>query len=203
MKKVTISILLITILLLYTYRISEAKKKKEIVEGKFLVACVDTQQLFNNLPERAGIEDKLMDERKKLEKEIMEMEQKVIAQRKKLELKDEMISKTNVKDKIGLVKGPVLDRKFIEEDLRDLEAKYKILIRESNGKLSKKEDDLQKPLLDRISIAIQSVAERDGFSMVIDKGLYVMYFVKELDITKEVLREMKRMEKESMEGEGQ
>jgi outer membrane protein len=62
-----------------------------------------------------------------------------------------------------------------------------------NGELFKKQNELMKPVQDRIFKAVQEVAKEDGFDYVFDKSgdILLMYANEKYDLTQKILNKLK------------
>ncbi len=82
-----------------------------------------------------------------------------------------------------------------ERDLRDLDqriADYRTQKFGQNGELFQKQNDLMKPVQDRVFKAIQDVATEEGYDYVLDKSgeILMMYANEKHDLTPKVLQKL-------------
>lgn len=83
-----------------------------------------------------------------------------------------------------------------ERELRDLDQKMADFRNQKfgqNGELFAKQNELMKPVQDRVFKAIQDVATEDGYDFVLDKSgeILLMYANPKLDLTDKVLEKLK------------
>ncbi len=83
-----------------------------------------------------------------------------------------------------------------ERELRDLDQKMADFRNQKfgqNGELFAKQNELMKPVQDRVFKAIQDVAVEDGYDFVLDKSgeVLLMYSNPKLDLTNRVLEKLK------------
>ena len=79
-----------------------------------------------------------------------------------------------------------------ERELRELDQKiadYRNQKFGQNGELFQKQEELMKPIQDRVFAAIQEIAQEDGYDYIFDKSgeILLMYTNEKLDLTQKVL----------------
>lgn len=89
-------------------------------------------------------------------------------------------------------------RAEVERELRDLDQRivqYRAQKFGQNGELFQKQNDLMKPIQDRIFKAISEVAADEGYDYVFDKSgqILLMYSNEKFDLTSKVLERVKTM----------
>lgn len=82
-----------------------------------------------------------------------------------------------------------------EKELRDLDqriADYRNQKFGQNGELFQKQNEVMKPVQDRVFKAIQEVAKEEGYDYVLDKGgeILMMYANEKYDLTSKVLEKL-------------
>jgi outer membrane protein len=83
-----------------------------------------------------------------------------------------------------------------EKDLRDLDQKivdFRTQKFGQNGELFQKQNELMKPVQDRVFNAVQEIAKEDGYDYVFDKTgeILLMYANNKFDITEKILTRLK------------
>jgi outer membrane protein len=76
-----------------------------------------------------------------------------------------------------------------EKTLRDQEESFRKTVSDKQNALAKKEQDLIAPIRQKIDSAIESIAKKDGYSMIFEKGARV-YGDAEYDITFKVMDQL-------------
>jgi outer membrane protein len=129
---------------------------------------VNSQQLIMELPEYMQAEKAmeneaniLQDRRKIMQEEIERKFQEYISQRETL---------------------PELIKATMEKDIQDLQQRlenYDMLAQQS---LSKKQQDLLQPILDKVSKAIENVGEENGFFYIFDISTQIVLYHSDVSI---------------------
>ena len=83
-----------------------------------------------------------------------------------------------------------------ERELRDMDQKivdYRTLKFGQNGELFNKQNELMKPVQDRVFKAVQTVALQDGYDYVFDKSgdILLMYANEKYDLTQKIFAKLK------------
>jgi Skp family chaperone for outer membrane proteins len=156
----------------------EKKKAEKLVK----VGCVDIQRVFDSIPQKKEVQDKL-------DKMQAEFAQKKAVLERDLD---------NIVQEYTNKKGDMSKNQLTEKNIQIATKRIELYnyIQDSNGKLSEQEDLLLQPVLKSIRNIIKEKAIQFGFSMIIDKSTYVIYVDKELDITKDVIEEINKSYKE-------
>jgi Skp family chaperone for outer membrane proteins len=183
MKRKIVLLTLFTALLAFAVSDSlavagEKKKAEKLVK----VGCVDIQRVFDSIPQKKEVQDKL-------DKMQTEFAQKKAVLEKDLD---------NIVQEYTNKKGDMSKNQLTEKNIQIATKRIELYnyIQDSNGKLSEQEDLLLQPVLKSIRNIIKEKAVQFGFSMIIDKSTYVIYVDKELDITKDVIEEINKSYKE-------
>jgi outer membrane protein len=87
-------------------------------------------------------------------------------------------------------------RSDTERELREMDQKivdYRTLKFGQNGELFNKQNELMKPVQDRVFKAVQDVAHEDGYDYVFDKSgdILLMYANEKYDLTQKVFAKLK------------
>jgi len=168
-----------------------AMKKQFLIVSCFLnfafvthaqVVFVDTKHVLKQMPEYQNAEKRLDQISVQYQREIDDKQEVLNKMYKDYELEQAMLSDETRKKR--------QDEVFAKEkEVRELQRMHFGY----EGDLYKKRDELEKPLKDKITAAIQKIATSRNYGIVLDKseGITVMYSVKSLDITDDVIREIK------------
>ncbi len=145
------------------------------------IAFVDTKYILNKMPDYRDGEKKIDKIGMQLQKEVddkqgildkmnknYESEQAMLSDELKKKWEDELLNK--------------------EKEIRDLQRKYF----GQEGELFKKNQELIKPIQDKVYSAIQKIAINKKYTFVLDKsaGNTVMFSLPTLDISEEVIAEL-------------
>jgi len=157
-----------------------ADKKK--AEKLFKVGCIDIQEVFDSVPEKANVQTRLETKQKEITAKQSQMESDLSAMvsdlsNQKSRLKPAEAADYNIR---------IFNKKKELMDFLDV----------SNKAMADLEQKLLAPVLSKIQTIIKEVSVQYGFSMIIDKSTYVLYVDKELDITDEVIDAIKKAQKE-------
>ncbi|NTV02724.1 MAG: OmpH family outer membrane protein [Chlorobiaceae bacterium] len=76
-----------------------------------------------------------------------------------------------------------------EKELRAQDENFRKAVAEKQGALAKKEQDLVAPIRQKIDAAVESIAKKEGYNMIFDKGARV-YGDAEFDITFKVMDQL-------------
>ncbi len=144
-----------------------------IAQTSLRLAAVDTEKaLEESIWGKKAVEEigKERDEwRKKVEgldKEIANLEEELAKQRAFLDDKD-------------------AERK-LQDDINDKMQSRDLLIQEGNMSLAQKQEQLLEPILEEMKNVIKKLSMKEGYDIVLEKRLIVLYLNPELDITNRV-----------------
>ncbi len=144
-----------------------------IAQTSLRLAAVDTEKaLEESIWGKKAVEEigKERDEwRKKVEgldKEIANLEEELAKQRAFLDDKD-------------------AERK-LQDDINDKMRSRDLLIQEGNMSLAQKQEQLLEPILEEMKNVIKKLSMKEGYDIVLEKRLIVLYLNPELDITNRV-----------------
>lgn len=144
-------------------------------------AYVDTDYILNNVPEYAAAKKELNSISVKWQKEIEEK----IAEVDKM-YTDFQVEKILLTDDLRIKKEEEIIKK--EKEVKDLQMKRF----GTDGDLFKKQQELIKPIQDKVYNAIMELAESKGIGMVFDKAgtTTVIYSQAKYNISDDVIRQM-------------
>ena len=118
------------------------------------VAHIDTYELITNMPEMLEVQKQLEQYGNELQNDIREME---AALRAKLDLyQSEVPDKTDDENKERL------------EEIQGMEDNIRLYMNQVYQDMQKKEQELTKPILDKVVKIIQEVGKENGFDYVLD-----------------------------------
>ena len=146
------------------------------------VVFVDTKYVLKQMPEYQNAEKRLDQISVQYQREIDDKQEVLNKMYKDYELEQAMLSDETRKKR----QDEVFAKEKEVRELQRMRFGYE-------GDLYKKRDELEKPLKDKITAAIQKIATSRNYGIVLDKseGITVMYSVKSLDITDDVVREIR------------
>jgi outer membrane protein len=145
------------------------------------LAYVDSQQILSKIPEYAQAQGQLDNMAKTWESEVSKLRAEIDAMEKAYQA-----------EKV------LLTPKLQEEKEKEIEAKRKAALELQrkyfgpDGELFKKRQELIKPIQDQIFNAVQDVARKKRYDMVLDKSgaITLLYVDPSLDISNDVLEKM-------------
>jgi len=144
-------------------------------------AYVDTDYILGNIPDYTAAKKQLNDISVKWQKEIEGM----IAQVDKM-YNDYQVEKILLTEDLRIKREQDIIKK--EQEVKDLQQKRF----GADGDLFKKQQELIKPIQDKVYNAIMEISENKGFGMVFDKAgsTTVLYSQKKYDISDDVIRQL-------------
>ena len=155
MKKIILSLLLLLPLGLFAQEVK--------------IAFVDQNQIFYSMPEVSEVESKLALEQKKIEDEVKKMQDEY--ERKYSDLVSRADSLTeNIK-------------KIKAQEVTDLELRIRQVIEVSQEQMSKMQETLLAPIQEKITKAINSVGEENGYSCILPNQLLLFKGKNVIDAT--------------------
>ncbi|MDH5252596.1 MAG: OmpH family outer membrane protein [Nitrospira sp.] len=140
-------------------------------------------------------------EKSKAGKKALDGLKEYVSIRQKLLAKDEEDLRNYEKQlKEQLPKLSETEKKDKEAQFRTKIQEYQKLAQEFNQDLQKKQKELVDEYMKKISVATQTVAEKGGFSLVVDKGSeqtvkIVIYNKDTIDLTEQAVKEFDRTNK--------
>lgn len=150
------------------------------VQAQSKTAIVESQQIMENLPEYKGIIDQLSKLREAAESEFAQKYQKLQDDYQDYDQKKAMLTAEK--------------KKSLEADLTQKQQELQQFNQLKTQELQKKQVELSKPLFDKVLEAIEVVAKKEGYTLVLDKSNVtntVLYADGSLDITFKVLDYLK------------
>ncbi len=146
------------------------------------IGYVDSDAIMKQLPDAQDAQKKLDDQIQEWREELKKM-------------KDEWKKKYDDYDQRKLTMSPQR-RDEVEKELMKLEeeiANFREQKFGANGELFRKEEELMKPIQNRIFTVIQEIAEEEDFDFIFDRSgdILFLYAKEEYDITNMVLDKLK------------
>ncbi|MBE2247033.1 MAG: OmpH family outer membrane protein [Candidatus Competibacteraceae bacterium] len=144
-------------------------------------AYVDTDYVLANLPEYTGAQKQINDISVKWQKEIEEKLSEVDKM-----YRDYQVEKILMSEEMRIKKEEEIIKK--EKEAKELQKKRF----GQDGDLFKKQQELIKPIQDKVYNAIVEIAETKGYAMVFDKSgsTTVLYSQKRYDISNDVIKQL-------------
>ncbi len=142
-------------------------------QSKLKFGHVNTQAILSVMPELKTIEEQLKTEYETLEGQLTDMQEDL----KKLQ--QDYITKMQA----GNIAQE--ERTNLETQLQEGNLKVQNFHQQSQQKLLQKEQELKKPIFDKVSIAIQEVGDENGFLYIFEEagGLAVFKSEKSIDVS--------------------
>lgn len=137
------------------------------------VGTINNEYILTQMPEIKEVEKKLKDYSAKLDSTIQDKYQNY---REVLEAYNE-----GEKDMNDVMK------KIKQKEIVDLEEDLKKLQQNSSQMLQLQQDDLLRPLYNKIGTALEGIVEEEGFTQVFDENNSIIYIDPEFDLTLKVL----------------
>jgi outer membrane protein len=139
------------------------------------IGFVDIMKIRSEYQEFKDAENTFQKEMESVQVKIKSKETEIENKRKELEAQSLLLSEEKKREK--------------EKGIQDLMAAYQQTIQDEQGKAAQRESDLLAPIQQKLKIAIEIVAKKEGFDFVLDVAN--TYYAKEAwDITTQVLREL-------------
>ncbi|MGQ9608482.1 MAG: OmpH family outer membrane protein [bacterium] len=137
------------------------------------IAVVDTDKVFNDsvwgknvVLEMEREAEKWQKEGERIDKELANLEEKLAKQRSFLNDKEQ--------------------EQKLENEIENKRMEGQKLVQDGNAKLKIKRDELLQPILDEVKEIIRKLAIEEGYDLVLEKQLIVLYLNPEIDITSKV-----------------
>lgn len=137
------------------------------------IAVVDTDKVFNDsvwgknvVLEMEREAEKWQKEGERIDKELATLEEKLAKQRSFLDDKEQ--------------------EQKLENEIENKRMEGQKLVQDGNAKLKIKRDELLQPILDEVKEIIRKLAIEEGYDLVLEKQLIVLYLNPEIDITSKV-----------------
>lgn len=137
------------------------------------IAVVDTDKVFgdsiwgkNAVLEMEKEAEKWQKEGERIDKELAILEEKLAKQRSFLDDKEQ--------------------EQKLEDEIENKRMEGQKLVQDGNAKLKIKRDELLQPILEEVKEIIRKLAIEEGYDLVLEKQLIVLYSSPEIDITSKV-----------------
>ena len=138
------------------------------------VAVVDTERVFEEYTETQKAQKVLDDALSTLEARGKELDDEIRGLEERLTKQRLFIEDAN---KVRLM----------EDEIRQKRADLQDLVRLGQEALAEKQDELTEPILKEIRDTIRTVGEEDGFDLLVEKRLVVLYHRDGMDITDRIV----------------
>ncbi|MCA2018149.1 OmpH family outer membrane protein [Vibrio tritonius] len=140
------------------------------------VGFINTAQVFQSLPQREVVLQKLQTEFKDKADELKSMQQQAQEKMQKLKRDSSLMSQDDI-EKLRI-------------EIGQLESKYKIKAQALDQASKRREAEEKQKLFKIIQDAVKKVAEKDGYDMIVDAGA-LQYAKPEYNISEEVIKSIK------------
>jgi outer membrane protein len=141
---------------------------------------IDSQRIFAEYKETQDAEAVYKKEVDAWKAQAQAMEQEIVKLQDELKAQSLMLSEEKQREKKLAYDKKVEDyQRFMTETFGD------------NGIAAKRNQELTQPIVDKINRILQTIAERDGYTMVFDiANANIVYANKSFDLTSQVLEEL-------------
>jgi outer membrane protein len=116
-------------------------------------------------------------------------------EKNKADIQDKETELKKLKDELEKQR-PLLKEEAIKDKETAYQKKfrdYQLLVKDSNDELQAKDQDLSKKIIPEILKIVQSIGEKEKYSMIVDiSAIPVAYYSKENDLTKRVIEEFNK-----------
>ncbi len=140
------------------------------------IGYVTMAQVFNDLAKKEGLQDKLKREFQARITEVERLDKRVRDNLQRLQRDGQVMSDA--------------DRTKLQRDLQAWDADLKIKATNLREDQAKRFEEEQRKLIQKIQVAVQTVASRDGYDMVLDRQAVIYANAKD-DLSAKVLRAIK------------
>lgn len=146
------------------------------------IGYVDIQRAIQSTSEGKLAKSQLESEFNKKKKSLEEMEKDLKAMNDDYEKKKDVLSEEVKRDK--------------QMNLQKEMVKYRELVGKSQLEIQTKERELTKPIIDEVQKAIAEIAEKEKYTMILEKAEQsVLWAKKEFDLTDEVVKTVEERKK--------
>ncbi len=145
-------------------------------EAQQKVGYVDTAQIFHVLPQREAVFQKLQTEFKDQHAEIQSLEAKLKTKIEQSRRDGELLGEDGLRN--------------LQIEIGQLQAEYKIKVQTIEQDIKKREAEESQKLFKLIQDTIATVAEKEGFDMVIDASA-LQFSKPELNLSEKVINQLK------------
>ena len=146
------------------------------------IAVIDLGRIMKSYNKRQALFNKFEKEKEKKKQEITELQAEVVNLRKDLVEKIESLTEKQKEKK--------------QKVLREKLAKLQELVKESNQELGVLDQDMHTELYQEIDRAVQSIARKQGYTLVIQNQGIIFYNQGHDDITDKVIKELNKKAKQ-------
>ncbi len=137
------------------------------------IAYIDILKIRQNFKDYKEAEKQYQAEMSNIQAKLQSMQQEIDSLRKELETQAMLLSEEKKKEKQNLIQQKITN--------------YQQFLQEQQNKAVQRENELLAPIQEKLKIAIEKIARKEGFDFVLDVSN--TYYANEAwDITNEVLR---------------
>lgn len=142
--------------------------------GQTKVGTINTEFIMSQMPELESVDQEMKAYSRELDGEL----------RRKFEEYQELSQKFQAeeKDLNDVVK------KFRQNEIADLEEEIQQMQERSQQKLRKKQEDLLRPLYNKIGNALEVIVEEENYTQVFTESSNLVYVHPDYDLTKQVMK---------------
>ena len=148
MKKIVLSLMLLLPL--------------SMVAQEIKIAVVNTDNIFNDMPENSAIESQLMEIMERYQSELQSMNAEYTRKVSELNEQQESLPDNIKATRIG--------------DIEDLQGRMEILYQAGEQEISKKREELYAPVIDKLQKAIDEVGEENGYTIMFNPHPQILLY---------------------------
>jgi outer membrane protein len=141
------------------------------------LAVVDVEKAILSIADGKAAKSKLEREAKKKQKALDKEQKELVAMKEQLERQASLLQ-----DSVKRQKAMEMQRRYVTLQEQAVQMQQE---------LKQKEAKLFKPIFEKINTAIEAVAKKHGFKLVLEKRAGVLYATDALDITDKVIKAYK------------
>ena len=141
-------------------------------ESQSKIGFVISEQIMQNFPEAQAVSKELAEIRK-ISIDTLEVLQKEL-----------QYKVADYQQKEGLMSGEA--KKKVQKELYDMDTKLKDITQKKSEELKTKNEELMRPVVEKINNAIEYIAKEEGFTVILDKNM-LLYGNQQINITNKVL----------------
>ncbi|HHS12194.1 MAG TPA: OmpH family outer membrane protein [bacterium] len=138
------------------------------------IGYVNSQKMIMTYPEAIEAQRKFQQEVDAVDKELKQMEQGLIAKQQEFNQQSILLSEKKKQEK--------------QQEMQDMYIRLQQYRQEKQNELAQRQDDLMKPILDKMDAAIQKMGVEEGWDFIFDslQG-NILYARKKFDLTDKLL----------------
>jgi outer membrane protein len=138
------------------------------------IGYVNSQKMILTYPEAIEAQKKFQQEVDAVDKELKQMEQGLIAKQQEFNQQSILLSEKKKQEK--------------QQEMQDLYMRLQQYRQDKQNELAQRQDDLMKPILDKMDAAIQKMGVEQGYDYIFDslQG-NILYAQKKYDLTDKLL----------------